>query len=512
MMAGQVRRLGSALLVGFAVVVGGLGFWQVVAAESLNTRPDNPAVLAALRSQPRGTIFDATGVALARTTVANGLAQRAYSDPAFAHLVGYASLRYGLSGIEAAWDDVLNGFTDPNPLHQWLNDILGRPPTQYDLTLTLDRRLQDYAAAQLGTSVGAIVAIDPATGQVLAMTSTPSFDASGFTGDPGSAAAAWDLIAAQPNDPFVDRARNGVYVPGSIMKVATAAIGLDSGAVTTDTTFPTQPEEEINGMYVDGFLITEHDLNGLTPGLWDMSEAMQVSSNIYFAHVGLEIGQERYLSGAEALGFCAPWRIGPRDHGLSGVASSVTELTDAGCGPFVDDAELASASFGQGRVTASPLMMALLTAAVANGGVLPDPFVVRDIRPASAQNGPLDEIVESFAPGDGTRVMSAQTADSVRALMVDAVHGPLGAPYAGAANVALYGISGVETAGKTGTAQRGGNLPPHSWFIGFVPAGPDGSPAIAVAVIVEGAGPGSQSAAPIGGRVMAEWLRLAGGG
>ena len=148
-------------------------------------------------------------------------------------------------------------------------------------------------------------------------------------------------------------------------------------------------------------------------------------------------------------------------------------MTDAGCGPFIDDAELASASFGQGRVVGEPAEMALLAASVANGGVQPDPYVVRDVRPASAEAGPLDTILDSSPPGEGHQVMTADTAAAVRALMVDAVQGPLGQAYAGSANVVHYGISGVDTAGKTGTAQRGGDLPPHSWFIGFVPAGPD---------------------------------------
>ena len=229
MIAIQIRRLGNALLVGFAAVVLGLGWWQVAAAGALATRPDNPQVIAAHRSQPRGTIFDATGTVLARTTVADGVASRAYADPAFAHVLGYASLRYGVTGIEAAWDDLLTGLRDPNPINQWLDDILNRPVVPYDLTLTLDRRLQDYAAAQLGGAVGAIVAIDPSTGAILAMTSTPTFDATSFSGDSAADGAAWDAITSQPNDPLVDRARNGEYVPGSIMKVATAAIGLDSG-------------------------------------------------------------------------------------------------------------------------------------------------------------------------------------------------------------------------------------------------------------------------------------------
>jgi peptidoglycan glycosyltransferase len=138
--------------------------------------------------------------------------------------------------------------------------------------------------------------------------------------------------------------------------------------------------------------------------------------------------------------------------------------------------------------------------------------MVRDVRPASAETGPVDTILESFPPGAGHQVMSPETAAAVRSLMVDAVQGPLGQAYAGSANVVHYGISGVDTAGKTGTAQRGGDLPPHSWFIGFVPAGPDETPGIAIAVIVEGAGPGSVTAAPIAGRIMAEWLRLVGGG
>jgi len=118
--------------------------------------------------------------------------------------------------------------------------------------------------------------------------------------------------------------------------------------------------------------------------------------------------------------------------------------------------------------------------------------------------------VASYDSPGRRSVVSRQTADEVRAVMVDAVHGPLGAPYAGSANVALYGISGVQTAGKTGTAERGNDLPPHSWFIGFAAAQPGATPRIAIAVIVEGAGPGSVTAAPIGGQVMAEWLRLTG--
>jgi peptidoglycan glycosyltransferase len=153
--------------------------------------------------------------------------------------------------------------------------------------------------------------------------------------------------------------------------------------------------------------------------------------------------------------------------------------------------------------------MALVAATIANGGIMMDPFVVREVRSPGPADG--EGVVTASYESPGRRaVVSPLTAQQTREVMVDAVHGPLGAPYAGAANVANYGIGGVQTAGKTGTAERGDGLPPHSWFIGFVPAQEGGDPAIAVAVIVEGAGAGSTSAAPIGGRVMAEWLRLNG--
>ncbi len=509
MIASHLPRLGTAMLAGFAVLILAMSWWQVVIAAPLEARPDNPALIAAHRSQPRGTIFDREGVTMASTQVIDELARRTYLDAASTHLLGYASLRYGTAGVERAWDELLIGLRDPNPLHDVVNDVLQRPPQAQDLVLTVDHRLQDLAADLLGGSVGAVVALDPATGAVLAMASSPTFDATAISGDPAAAEAPWLAIQADPNLPLVNRALNGVYVPGSVMKVLTAASALDAGVITPETTFPTQPQEEVDGMVVNGFTINEHDLAGVPPGLWDLSEAMQISSNIYFAHVGLELGQEPYLAGAETFGFCEDLRVGPAGHALPVSASAVTAVADPGCEDFVDDAELASAAFGQARVTATPLQMALVAATVANGGTMLEPYVVSEVRVPDEAGG-AGTAVASFDSPARRQVVSRVAADQVREVMVDAVHGPLGVPYAGAANVANYGIAGVETAGKTGTAERGEGLAPHSWFIGFASAEPGAVPSIAVAVIVEGAGPGSVAAAPIGGRIMAEWLRLNG--
>ena len=514
MIATNIRRLSLYLVLAFASVSGALTWWQLLDAHQLATRQDNPQVIAAHRSLPRGSIFDAQGRLLASSAVVDGVSRRTYLDPAFTHLIGYASLRFGTTGVERAWDDLLTGQTDPNPLHDLLNDILARQPDPHDLTLTIDQRLQDFAAAQLGTNVGAVVAIDPRTGAILAMVSSPTYDASGFSGDPDTAQAAFDAVSRAQGNPFLDRGRQGHYVPGSIMKVLTAAAALDSGAINPETTFPDQPKQEVDGFVVSGFTIREHDLGSVKPELWPLSEALQVSSNIFFAHVGLEVGANRYLDYAHRFGFCSGLRIGSDERGLPVDPSYVSTRTDTGCAPFLDNVELASASFGQGRVSVTPLQMALLAATVANDGVVPHPFVVRDLRShaATPSDGPTNAVVETYGGSGGNRAVSSLAAAQLRAALIDAVEGPIGRHYAGAGAVTRYGVSGVMTAGKTGTAERGPGLAPHSWFIGFAPAQPGSTPSIAIAVIVEGGGTGSGHAAPIGGAVMADWLKLTGAG
>ena len=179
--------------------------------------------------------------------------------------------------------------------------------------------------------------------------------------------------------------------------------------------------------------------------------------------------------------------------------------------PFSGDVELASASFGQGSVLATPIQMALVAAAIAGDGVMPHPYVVADVRAHSDTDEPSDTVLQTLSSRGGTRVVSADTARQVRSAMVDAVNGDLGRPYAGQGDITLYGVEGHLAAGKTGTAQLGGEQAPHSWFIGFAAAEDEATPSIAVAVLVESGGSGSANAAPIAGQVMAEYLRLAEG-
>ena len=510
MIATNVRRLGLYMMLAFAVVSGSITWWQVIEAPRLAVRADNPEVIAARRSLPRGTIFDASGQVLASSAVVDGLSRRTYVDPAFTHVIGYSSLRFGTTGLERAYEDILVGQTDPNPIRDFVGDILDRQPQPRDLTLTIDRRLQDFAAEQLGADAGAVVALDPRTGAILAMVSSPTFDATPISGDPAVAQEPMDALRNDPAQPLLVRARQGHYVPGSILKVLTAAAALDAGVITAETTFADQPQQELDGFPVEGFTIREHDLGGIRPDLWALSEALQVSSNIFFAHVGLELGAEAYLDYARRFGFCEPGRIGPVDRGLAVAASAITEVVEGECAPFSDSVELASAAFGQGRTSVTPMQMALVAAAIAGGGVMPHPYVVRDVR-AHTEDGTQGEVLETFGSGGGTRVVSPQAAAATATAMVDAVNGELGRLYAGQGDITLYGISNARSAGKTGTAQLGGQQAPHSWFIGFAPAQIDATPEIAVAVLVESGGSGSDRAAPIAGQVMAEWLRISGG-
>jgi penicillin-binding protein A len=510
LIATNVRRLGLYLIVAFAVVSASMVWWQVLEAPQLATRADNPEVLHARRTLIRGTIFDATGQVLASSALVDGLSIRTYTDTAFTHVIGYASHRFGTTGIERAFEDLLVGQTDPNPLRDLISDVLARQPQPRDLTLTIDRRLQDFAAAELGGSAGAIVALDPISGEVLAMVSSPTFDATPISGNPDQAQGPMDALRGDPAQPLLPRARQGQYVPGSILKVVTTAAALDAGVISPQTTFPDQPQQEVDGFPVEGFVIREHDMGDVQPALWPLSEALQVSSNIYFAHVGLELGGEAFLEYARRFGFCEPLAIGPANRALGAAPSYLTAQVEDDCAPFESDVQLASTAFGQGEAVVTPLQMALVAAAIAGGGVMPDPFVVREVRAHSGTGQPSEAVVDTFGSGGGRRVVSAESASATRAAMVDAVNGDLGRLFAGQADITLYGIGGDRSAGKTGTAQLGGEQAPHSWFIGFAPGQEGATPQIAVAVLVERGGSGAGLAAPIGGRVMAEWLRLHG--
>ncbi len=488
--AAGLFRTGVTIAVMFALLAGGAGYWQVVEAQRLSASPDNPVVVAAARRTLRGPIVDRNGSWLARSLRdENGEALREYRDASVSHVVGYASRLFGTAGLERTYNAELLGLAGANPVDDLMGKFDPRPSDALGLQLALDLRLQRLAIELLGNDRGAVVLMNPVTGEVLALASTPTYDATAVA-DPKRARAAFAALRDDPAQPLLPRATLGRYTPGSVLKIVTAIAALDSGAVEPDTTFPQQPTAEKSGLLVDGFRIRDghHAETGSTP--LDLGGATEVSCNLWYALAGLETGGQALADEARELGFGAAI---PFD-----IPTAVSRLNDGqgdAPGGFTDDVELASAAFGQAGTFVTPLQMALVASTVANDGVLMRPRLVSALTGEDGAGRTLDA-------SEWRRVLSAGDAQAIQAAMQQAVEGDLGRQFTRGAKVA-----GIPTAGKSGTAELGGSGEPHSWFIGFAPVE---RPQIAIAVIVEQGGRGGERAAPLAGTLMTAFFDLYG--
>ena len=476
------------LSLAFAVLAGAAGYWGVLRAPELVRSPDDAAVIAASRTVPRGRILDRAGTVLASNKAdANGELYRVYLSPAISQVVGYASRTYGRAGLERTFDAELTGLAG-----MALTDAFAKfGADRYDpkeLSLSLSYDLQRAAVAALGKHRGAVVMLDPRTGDVIALASTPTFNASRLA-NPVTATATFEALRDDPSQPLLPRATLGRYVPGSVFKIVTAVAGLGSGAITPETTYPDQPSSERAGLLVEGFRVRDGHHPQTGSKALDFVGATEVSCNIWFARTGLATGGAALVDYARRMGFGAPI---PFD--LPTAVSQVTNGNGTDPGGFVDDVELANASYGQAETFVTPLQMALVAATVANGGTLMRPRLVTAV---TGQDG--RQTVDASSLG---RVISSDDAAAINRAMVQAVEGPLGRQFTSGARV-----PGVTTAGKSGTAELGGSGEPHSWFIGFAPAQ---DPQVVIAVLVEQAGRGGEVAAPIAGSLMARWLKVGG--
>jgi peptidoglycan glycosyltransferase len=486
----NVFRTGIAVVCAFSILAVGAGWWTVVEAQRLGTAPDNPSVIAIARRALRGPIEDRNGQWLARSDRdANGEATREYRDDTVSHVVGYASRRYGTAGLERAYNAELLGLLGADPLGDLTRKFNDQPDRRLGLRLSLDLRLQRAAIRGLGGNKGAVVMLDPATGEVLALASTPVYDATSIA-DPDTATATFERLQADDDRPLLPRATLGRYVPGSVFKIVTGIAGLNTGAVEPSTTYPEQPAAEEDGLVVEGFRIRDghHPQTGDTA--LDMTGATEVSCNIWYALTGLRTGGDHLVDEAAKLGFGAPI---PFD--LPTAISRATSGDGRAPGGFTDDAELASASFGQGETFVTPIQMALVASTVANDGVLMKPHVVTALTGEGSG-------AREFGPEAWRRVMSEDDARALQAAMQEAVEGDLGRQFTPGAKV-----DGVPTAGKSGTAELGGRGEPHSWFIGFAPVE---NPRVAIAVLVERGGRGGERAAPLAGSLLERYFELYG--
>jgi len=474
--AQRLERLGLFFVAAFFVLSGLLVYWQVIRATNLVNRPDDPRLYAAQLAVHRGMIIDRRGSRLARTVFEQADPVRRLTDPSLSLLIGYHSLRYDNSGLEGAYNDYLNGAGRNQPLDNVVRGLLHQSQLGDTLQLTIDDRIQQLADQALGDGEGVALVADPRTGQILAMVSKPGFDA-GLIDQPGY----WDSLQV-PGSPLLNRAIEGRYTPGSIFKTVTLATALSSGGYRLGSVFSGQ--DATGPLYVDGSLIHASASN-LPDGLGSVTlkEAFKYSDNIAFAVTGLHLGARALLDGAHAFGFDQDI---PFD--LPVTRSTVTEDLN-GFSRF----QIATSAFGQGTVQVTPLQMLLADEAVANGGTIMSPYVVKRI---TAPNG---EVLLDRQPRAWLDALSPQVARGVGEAMLSVVNDPGGSGY-------LARLPGVQVAGKTGTAQvdTPGALP-HAWFMAYAPAD---HPRLAVVVLKVHGGEGATAAVPIAAQILAGALPL----
>ncbi|HEV2250083.1 MAG TPA: penicillin-binding protein 2 [Candidatus Limnocylindria bacterium] len=468
-LARNIRRLTLTIAIAFLIASIGVGYWTVVAASDLNADPFNPRLIAAVRDRPRGKIVDSSGRVLAESAKIGDAYRRRYPDRSLAQVVGYASFKYGASGVEGAYQESLIGQDPSDLLGQWKARYLGEHGVPGSVVLGLDPKVQLAAATALGGRRGAIVALDPKTGRILASVSVPSYDANALV-DPAQQDVAWQQLNDAKDKPLINRVAQGLYPPGSTMKIITAAAALENGfdpnqKIRVDD--PYQADRSWGDYYVRS--------SSGAHGDYDMSLAFQRSENIYFAKVGLTIGAQKLALMAQKFGIGhAPALDLPAAKGQLSNNGQLDRPT-----------LLADTSYGQGELLTSPLQMAMVAATVANHGVQVQPHYATEIRDGSGG------ILRTIGGGAPDQIISPATAATLTGYLVQAVEAP-GAFAFGAK------IAGVHVAGKTGTAETPSGSP-HGWFVGFAPAE---DPQVAVAVIIENAGQGGVDAAPLGGAVM----------
>ncbi|MFE9255407.1 penicillin-binding transpeptidase domain-containing protein [Streptomyces sp. NPDC006879] len=453
---------------------------QLSRADELASNPANRRAAIARYAQPRGAILvDARPVTGSRDTKEQLRYERTYlNGPLYAPVTGFASQKYGTSFVERAEDALLAG-EDPGlrTLPFW-HELARTRPAGGGAATTIRAAMQEAAYAGLDGKRGAVAAIEPATGRILALVSSPSYDPGVLSGNGRTVTEAWERLNADPTRPMLNRAIRESYPPGSTFKIVTAAAALDAGVVT-DVDAPTRTP--------DPYLLpgTRTRLPNAAKGCGhaSMAEAIEWSCNTVMADIGVAIGLKGMTEAAERFGF--------NDDGLR-VPSWVTRSN------FDTDMsrdQLALSSIGQFNTKATPLQMAMVAAAVANGGTLKYPYLVDRTTDA------LGHTLRHGRQRTLHQAMKPSTALRLQRLMVKVVEEGTGRNAA---------IPGAVVGGKTGTAQHGvGNTgTPYAWFIAWAQAEDSAVPAAAVAVVVEDSRAvradisGNDSAAPIARAVL----------
>ena len=403
--------------------------------------------------------------------------QRVYSNgPLYAPVTGFIPVNGAPTGLEQALNSELSGTSNSQFFDQLNAIVTGQKPAGAAVETTIDPVAQQAAWDALGDKTGAVIVTEPKTGRVLAMVSKPSYDPNLLAvHNTEEVNDTYEALVNDPTDPLINRAINELNPPGSVFKLVVVAAALDSGQYTPESTFPNPLTFQLPG--TDTYIRNTEGGNCGGGDTVTIATALKLSCNIPMAELGLALGQDAIREMAEKFGFNTDYSI-PLDVSQSVFPSGLNE------------AELALSSFGQFEVTATPLQMAMVSAAIANGGKLMQPNLV------DAITAPNLTPIQTFEAKEFQQVISPETAATMTQMMVNGVN-------SGAATNAR--IDGVDVAGKTGTAENGSTDPYTLWFTGFAPAN---DPQYAITVLVENGGGlgqtgyGNLLAAPIAKQVL----------
>ncbi|MDH4159898.1 MAG: penicillin-binding protein 2 [Actinomycetota bacterium] len=479
-MNATIRR--SALLVGvlFLALLLNANYIAFVTNDSLRNRAGNSRLIIEEYDHERGSIL------VGRRAVAKSIETgdrlkylRTYSDgPLFAPITGYYSV-YGATAIERSENSLLAGTDNRLFVDRLTNLFTGREPKGGNVLLTIDADAQRAGYDGLGGQEGAVVALDPQTGAVLAMVSSPSFDPNELAvPDPTAVSKNYDALVADPADPLINRSTTQLYPPGSLFKVVVSAAALSSGQYSPDMVVPGPAVLDLPDT---DRVITNYFDSACLGGSLTLTQALAISCNTAFARIGLELGDAALRKQAALFGFNRPLAI-PLP-----VVPSIYP-------PDLNAPQTAQSAIGQYDVRATPMQMAMVAAGIANQGVVMRPYLVAE------EQAPDLSVLSATEPEELSRAVTPAVAAELTDMMVAVVTEGTGANAA---------IPGVSVAGKTGTAQDG-KRPPHVWFMAFAPAD---APQVAVAVFVENGGrlgnqaTGGAVAAPIARAVMEAVLR-----
>ena len=453
-----IRVVSVFCLVLFLALLVNATYLMYVRADDLNADPRNRRIITATFSRERGAILVGKD-AIARSVPSDDTYkfQRTYSQPMkYAPITGFFSF-FSQTGVERSQNSVLSG-DDSRLFVTRLVDMLSNgDPKGGNVQLTVNAAAQDAAWAGLealpGDAQGAAVALEPTTGRVLAMASTPTFDPNQLASHEFGAVA--DLskeLTADELDPLINRGISTTLPPGSTFKLVTAAAAIESGDYDADSMVPGGFRFKLPQSSTS---IPNHDGGDCGGRRITLTQALQVSCNVTFLSLANELGTEAMADQAEGFGFNS---TALEDLGGQAVSLYPRDM---------DAPQTAMSGIGQSNVTATPLQMAMVAAAIANDGDVMRPYVVDEVR------APNLSVLDRTEPQSISKAISSTTADELTEMLVATVESGTATPAQ---------IPDVEVAGKTGTAQSTADRPPYAWFVSFAPAD---DPKVAVAVLVQ---------------------------